>query len=70
MIMVCFAISVAGCATTGDLEKLQTENKVINQKADQALQEAQAAKASAAQSQAELDQANAAAKSAAESQHA
>lgn len=65
-LMVFLAVSVAGCATTGDLEKMQAQDKVINQKADQALQEAQEAKASAAQSKAELEKANASAKSAAD----
>ncbi|HOD35894.1 MAG TPA: Lpp/OprI family alanine-zipper lipoprotein [Syntrophales bacterium] len=39
----------SGCATTGDLEKLQAQVNAVSQKADQALQESQAAK-SAAQS--------------------
>lgn len=41
------AITLVGCATSGDLEKVQAEQKLINAKADQALQDAQAAKASA-----------------------
>ena len=40
-------ITLMGCATSGDLEKVQAEQKLINAKADQALQDAQAAKASA-----------------------
>ncbi|MDO8738762.1 Lpp/OprI family alanine-zipper lipoprotein [Candidatus Deferrimicrobium sp.] len=35
------------CATTGDLEKVQTQQKLIDAKADQALQDAQAAKTAA-----------------------
>ena len=35
------------CATTGDLEKVQAEQKLIDAKADQALQDAQAAKTAA-----------------------
>jgi len=36
-----------GCATTGDLEKLQAQVNAVSQKADQALKEAQVAKAAA-----------------------
>ena len=35
------------CATTGDLEKVQSEQKMIDAKADQALKDAQAAKTAA-----------------------
>ena len=35
------------CATTGDLEKVQTQQKLIDAKADQALRDAQAAKTAA-----------------------
>ena len=41
------AVTLIGCATSGDLEKVQAEQKLINAKADQALQDAQTAKASA-----------------------
>ena len=36
-----------GCATTGDLAKVQAQQKLIDAKADQALQDAQAAKTAA-----------------------
>ncbi len=35
------------CATTGDLEKVQAQQKMIDAKADQALKDAQAAKTAA-----------------------
>jgi len=38
---------VVGCATTGDLEKEQAEQRMIDAKADQALKDAQAAKTAA-----------------------
>ena len=41
------AFSFMGCATSGDLEKVQAQQKLIDAKADQALQDSQAAKASA-----------------------
>ncbi len=45
--MLVLAAALAGCATSGDLEKMQAQQKLIDAKADQALQDAQAAKASA-----------------------
>ena len=45
--MLVLAIALAGCATTAELEKVQAQEKMIDAKADQALQDAQAAKASA-----------------------
>lgn len=39
--------ALTGCATTGDLEKVQAQEKLTGAKADQALQDAQAAKAAA-----------------------
>jgi outer membrane murein-binding lipoprotein Lpp len=39
--------ALAGCATTGELEKVQAQEKLTGAKADQALQDAQAAKAAA-----------------------
>jgi len=41
------SVSLMGCATSGDLEKMQAQQTLINAKADQALQDAQAAKAAA-----------------------
>lgn len=41
------AVALMGCATSGDLERMQAQQKLIDAKADQALQDAQAAKAAA-----------------------
>ena len=46
-IMFVPAITMMGCATSGDLEKVQAQQKLIDAKADQALQDAQAAKTDA-----------------------
>ena len=46
-LMLVLAITVGGCATTGDLEKVQSQQMVTGAKADQAAQDAQAAKAAA-----------------------
>jgi murein lipoprotein len=43
MIFVLGAV-LTGCATSGDLEKIQAQQKLIDAKADKALQDAQAAK--------------------------
>lgn len=45
--MLALAIAVGSCATKGDLEKVQAREKMIGAKADQAAQDAQAAKAAA-----------------------
>lgn len=45
--MLMLAIALTGCATTAELEKVQAQEKAIDAKADQALQDAQSAKASA-----------------------
>jgi len=45
--MLALAIAVGGCATKGDLEQVQAREKLIGAKADQAAQDAQAAKAAA-----------------------
>lgn len=45
--MLVFAGALSSCATTGDLEKMQAQEKLIGEKADQAQQDAQAAKAAA-----------------------
>jgi murein lipoprotein len=45
--MLALAIAVGGCATKGDLEQVQTQERMIGAKADQAAQDAQAAKAAA-----------------------
>ena len=46
-IMLALAITLTGCATTRDLEKMQAQENQINAKADQALQDAKAAAAKA-----------------------
>ena len=45
--MLVLAITVGGCATKGDLEKVQSQEMLTGAKADQAAQDAQAAKAAA-----------------------
>ncbi|ABQ26347.1 Lpp/OprI family alanine-zipper lipoprotein [Geotalea uraniireducens] len=45
--MMLVLVTMMGCATTGELEKVQAQQKLIDAKADQALQDAQAAKAAA-----------------------
>jgi murein lipoprotein len=45
--MLVLPVTLIGCATTSELEKVQAEQKLINAKADQALQDAQSAKAAA-----------------------
>jgi len=56
---------VAGCATSGDLEKVQAQERLINAKADQAVKDAQAAKASADVSKLQADAAKSQAEGAA-----
>jgi murein lipoprotein len=48
-----------GCATSGDLEKVQAQQKLIDAKADQALQDSQAAKAQADAAKLKADDATA-----------
>jgi murein lipoprotein len=45
--MMLVMAAMTGCATSGDIERMQAQQKLIDAKADQALQDAQAAKASA-----------------------
>jgi len=45
--MLVLAMTLMSCATSGDLEKVQAQQKLIDAKADQAVQDAQAAKAAA-----------------------
>ena len=45
--MLVFAITVWGCATKGDLQKVQSQEMLTSTKADQAAKDAQAAKAAA-----------------------
>ncbi len=46
-IMFVLSLTLTGCATKGDLEKVQAENQQLNMKADEALKESQDAKAAA-----------------------
>ena len=46
-IMLVLAVAVVGCATKGDLAKVQSEQMLTGAKAEQAAQDAQAAKAAA-----------------------
>lgn len=56
MVLV-LALSMWGCATTGDVERLQAQEKAIDAKADQAIQDAQAAKAAADEAKVKADDA-------------
>ena len=52
-------ISFMGCASSGDLQKMQAQQKLIDAKAEQALQDAQAAKAAADAAKAKADETSA-----------
>jgi len=58
-VMLVLPTMFMGCATTGDLEKVQAEQKLIGAKADQALQDAQTAKAAADAAKLKADDATA-----------
>jgi len=62
--MFVLVISFMGCATTGDLEKVQAQQKLSDAKLEQALQDAQAAKAAADAAKLKADDATARADSA------
>ncbi len=55
--MLVLGTTLAGCATSGDLEKVQAQEKLLAAKADQAMQEAQAARAAADAAAARADDA-------------
>jgi murein lipoprotein len=57
--MFVLVITLMGCATSGDLEKVQAQQKLIDAKADQALQDAQAAKTAADAAKLKADDATA-----------
>lgn len=59
------AFSFMGCATSGDLEKMQAQQNLTDAKAEQALQEAQAAKTAADAAKLKADDATARAEDAA-----
>lgn len=50
-------ISVMGCATSGDLEKMQAQQKMTDAKVEQAIQDAQAARAAADEAKLKADEA-------------
>lgn len=56
MVLV-LALSMWGCATTSDLDKVQAQQKATDAKIDQAIQEAQAAKAQANEAKMKADDA-------------
>lgn len=53
------ALGMGGCATTSDLDKVQAQQKAIDAKVDQAIQDAQAAKAAADEAKLKADEATA-----------
>lgn len=57
-------VTMIGCATSGDLERVQADQKMLDAKVEQAVQDAQAAKASADAAKAKADDATARADSA------
>jgi murein lipoprotein len=56
MVLV-LALGMWGCATTSDLDKVQAQQKATDAKVDQAIQEAQAAKAAANEAKMKADDA-------------
>ena len=56
-LMLVLALGVGGCANTSDLERVQAQEKAIDAKADQAIQDAQAAKAAADEAKVKADEA-------------
>ena len=55
--MLVLGTTLTGCATTAALEKVQADQKLIDAKADQALQDAQIAKADASAAKLRADDA-------------
>ena len=55
--MLVIGAALTGCATSRELEKVQAQQKLIDAKADQAVQDAQAAKAAADAATARADDA-------------
>lgn len=62
--MMLVLAAMMGCATSGDLEKVQAQQNLIGAKADQALQDAQAARAAADAAKIKADDATARAENA------
>jgi murein lipoprotein len=57
--MLVLGTTLTGCATSGDLERVQAQQKLIDAKADQAVQDAQAAKATADAAKLKADESSA-----------
>ncbi|WP_298438246.1 Lpp/OprI family alanine-zipper lipoprotein [Geobacter sp.] len=57
--MLVLPVTMIGCATTGELEKVQADQKMLDAKVEQAVQDAQAAKAAADAAKAKADDATA-----------
>ncbi len=57
--MLVLPVTMIGCATSGDLEKVQEQQKMLDAKAEQAMQDAQAAKAAADAAKAKADETSA-----------
>jgi murein lipoprotein len=64
VMMVVFPVGLIGCATTSDLEKVQAEQRMLDSKVEQALQDAQAAKAAADEARLRADETSARAEAA------
>lgn len=64
LMVLALSVSLIGCATTGDLEKVQAEQRMLDAKVDQALQDAQAAKAAADEAKLRADETSARAEAA------
>ncbi len=63
-VVLVLALGMWGCATTSDLDKVQAQQKATDAKVDQAIQEAQAAKAAANEAKMKADDAAARAENA------
>lgn len=55
--MLVIAVAMAGCATSGDLAKVQAQEQMLDAKVDQALKDAQAAKVTADTAKLQADEA-------------
>ncbi|MEZ4600119.1 MAG: Lpp/OprI family alanine-zipper lipoprotein [Syntrophotaleaceae bacterium] len=59
VMMVALPVGFIACATTGDLEKMQAEQRMLDSKVEQALQDAQAAKVAADEAKLRADETSA-----------
>lgn len=56
IVMLCaLPVTLIGCATTSELEKVQADQKLLDARVEQALQDAQAAKAAADEAKLKAD---------------